>query len=103
MKSGRLLVTYRNVEPAPGEKKLGVGRNPGTWAWLGDLAGLEGPGGESRHLEIERDSSGMHGDWGYSAWVQFDDGEVFCVYHHRGDAPKSYIRGCWLREKDFSA
>ena len=103
LKSGRLLVTYRNVEPAPGEKKLGVGRNPGTWAWLGDLAGLEGPGGESRHLEIERDSSGMHGDWGYSAWVQFDDGEVFCVYHHRGDAPKSYIRGCWLREKDFSA
>ena len=99
--SGRLLVTYRNVEPAPGETKLKEGRNPGTWAWLGDLAGLTCIGGESRFLEIERDDSGWYADWGYSAWVQFDDGEVFCVYHHRGEAPDSYIRGCWFSEGDF--
>ena len=78
-----------------------VGRNPGTWAWLGDLAGLTGSGGESRFLELERDSCGLYGDFGYSGWVQFDDGEIFCVYHHRDDAPKSYIRGCWFREEDF--
>ena len=103
LQSGLLLVTYRNVEPAPGEKKLKAGRNPGTWAWLGDLMGLKGAGGTSRLLEIAHDSSGNHGDWGYTGWVQFDDGEIFCVYHHRGEAPKSFIRGCWLREKDFSA
>ena len=103
LRSGRLLVTYRNVEPGPGEAKLKVGRNPGTWAWTGDLEDLEVRGGESRFMELEHDPSGRHGDHGYSAWVQFDDGEVFCVYHHRGEAPKSHIRGCWFREEDFRA
>jgi perosamine synthetase len=102
LQSGRLLVTYRNVEPAPGETKLKVGRHPGTWAWLGDLTGLQGPGGESRYLEIEHDSCGWHGDYGYSAWTQFADGRIFCVYHHRDAAPKSRIRGCWFREEDFA-
>ena len=32
LQSGRLLVTYRNVEPAPDEEKLELGRNPGTLA-----------------------------------------------------------------------
>ena len=100
LQSGRLLVTYRNVEPAPGETKMKEGRNPGTWAWLGDLAGLAGSGGESRFLELEHDSCGTYGDYGYSGWVQFDDGEIFCVYHHRDEAPKSYIRGCRFREED---
>ena len=102
LQNGRLLVAYRNVEPAPGETKLKVGRNPGTWAWLGDLSGLTGSGGESSFLELEHDSCGNHGDYGYSAWVQFDDGEIFCLYHHRDEAPKSYISGCWFREEDFS-
>ena len=76
------------------------GRHPGTWAWLGDMAGLTGEGGESRFLELEHDSCNSPGDYGYSGWVQFDDGEIFCVYHHRDTAPHSYIRGCWLREED---
>ena len=101
LQSGKLLVTYRNVEPAPGEVKLKVGRNPGTWAWCGDLSGLAGTGGESLFLELEHDACGWHGDYGYSGWVQFDDGEIFCVYHHRDAAPNSYIRGCRFREEDF--
>ena len=101
LQSGRLLVTYRNVEPAPDEEKLELGRNPGTWAWRGDLEGLKGSGGESSFLELEHDGCGNHGDYGYSAWVQFDDGEIFCIYHHRDDAPKSYIRGCRFSEDDF--
>ncbi|MFW6116098.1 MAG: sialidase family protein [bacterium] len=101
LQGGQVLVTYRNVEPAPGEVKLEVGRNPGTWAWLGDLAGLQGAGGESRFLELEHDSCGWHGDYGYSGWVQFEDGEILCVYHHRGEAPNSHIRGCWFRPEDF--
>ncbi len=101
LQSGRLLVTYRNVEPAPDEENLKLGRDPGTWAWRGDLDGLAGSGGESSFLELEHDDCGNHGDYGYSAWVQFDDGEIFCVYHHRDDAPKSYIRGCTFSEDDF--
>ena len=104
LQSGRLLVTYRNVEPAPDETITVVGRNPGTWAWLGDLSGLTGSGGESRFLELEYDPCvDMLGDYGYSAFVQFDDGEIFCAYHHREEAPQSYIRGCWFREEDFSS
>ena len=102
LKSGRLLVTYRNVEPAPGEVKLKVGRSPGTWAWFGDLPGLARSGEESHFLELEYDACGWHGDYGYSGWVQFEDGEIFCVYHHRDAAPKSYIRGCWFREEEFA-
>ena len=103
LQSGRLLVIYRNVEPALGQVKLNnAGRNPGTWAWLGDLAGLEGVEGESRFLEIEYDGCESPGDYGYSGWVQFEDGEIFCVYHHRDAAPKSYIRGCWFREEEFA-
>ena len=103
LENSRLLVIYRNVEPAPGEVKLNkAGRHPGTWAWLGDLAGLEGAGGESRFLELEYDGSESPGDYGYSGWVQFEDGEIFCVYHHRDAAPKSYIRGCWFREEEFA-
>ena len=102
LRGGRLLVTYRNVEPAPDERTMRKGRNPGTWAWLGDLAGLTGEGGESRFLELEHDSCESPGDYGYSGWVQFDDGEIFCVYHHRDTAPHSYIRGCWFQEDDFT-
>ena len=80
-----------------------MGRNPGTWGWLGDLSGLTGSGGESRFLELEYDPCvDMLGDYGYSAWVQFEDGEIFCTYHHREKAPQSYIRGCWFREEDFA-
>ena len=38
---GRLLVTYRNVEPAPDERTMRKGRHPGTWAWLGNMAGSD--------------------------------------------------------------
>ena len=101
LESGRLMVTYRNVEPAPDEEKLDKGRNPGTWAWRGDLEGLSGAVGESTFLELEHDGCGNHGDYGYTGWVQFEDGEIFCIYHHRDDAPNSYIRGCTFREDDF--
>ena len=102
LQSGRILVTYRNVEPAPGERKLKVGARPGTWAWLGDLAGLGGSGGESRFIELEHDGCKEPADYGYGGWIQFEDGEIFCAYHHRDEAPKSYIRGCWFREEDFA-
>ena len=102
LQSGLLLVTYRNVEPALDEEKLKVGRNPSTKAWLGDINALQGNGGTSGFLDIENDSSGWFGDFGYTGWVQFEDEEIFCVYHHRGDSSMSYIKGAWFREADFS-
>ncbi len=102
LQSGLLLVTYRNVEPALDEEKLKVGKNPGTSAWLGDINAIQGDGEASGFLDIENDSSGWFGDFGYTGWVQFEDGEIFCVYHHRDDSSMSYIKGAWFKETDFS-
>jgi len=52
-------------------------------------------------LELQNDRHSPRGDFGYSGWVQLPDGEVFCVVHYRGDAAKSYVVGCWIRETDF--
>ncbi len=49
-------------------------------------------------LEIDYDESA---DWGYSGWVQFPDGEIFCVYYILEDAEKCYIKGCYFTEEDF--
>ena len=97
LQSGRLLVTYRNVEPAPHEAKLKVGLHPGTWAWLGDLSGLQGSGGESRFLEIEHDGCGWHGVKLAPRWRIFLPPSIpslagvgrFCPPDHRSPAPTS--------------
>jgi len=52
-------------------------------------------------LELRNDRLSSRGDFGYSGWVQFPDGEVFCAVHYRGDAKLSYVMGTWLRESDF--
>lgn len=98
LRSGRVLVTYRDVrllEPGGPDRR---GAHTATAAWLGD------PHDErsGRVLDLELDTSGVFGDYGYSGWTQLPDGRVFCVYHTRGEAPKSYIAGVWFRESDFS-
>jgi len=112
LSSGKVLVTYRNVGGAPSPPpwsdayaQVGgrhhIALDPtiitSTYAWLGD-AYDKVPG---KMLELDYDSSRILGDYGYSGWVQFPDEEIFCVYHHRGSAPKSYMKGCWFREEDF--
>ncbi|MGQ9553472.1 MAG: sialidase family protein [Anaerolineae bacterium] len=94
--TGRMLVTYRDVRLLDPSAELPVGANTATMAWLGD------PYDEaSGHvLTLEVDEAGVFGDYGYSGWVQLSDGRVFCAYHHRGDAPKSYLRGVWFHEED---
>ncbi len=52
-------------------------------------------------LELRNDRHSPTGDFGYSGWVQFPDGEVFCAAHYRGDAGHSYVTGTWFREEDF--
>lgn len=52
-------------------------------------------------LELRNDRQSSPGDFGYSGWVQFPDGEAFCVVHYKGDAKHSYVVGTWIRESDF--
>jgi len=98
LRSGKMLVTYRDVRLHELDSGDNIGVQPATAAWLGD------PGDEStgRCLTIEADSSGVLGDYGYTGWVELPDGRVFCAYHTRGDAPRSYIAGTWFREADFT-
>ena len=53
-------------------------------------------------LELQNDRHSPPGDFGYSGWTQFADGEIFCAAHFRGDASRSYVAGTWLRESDFT-
>ncbi len=98
LRSGKMLVTYRDVRlHDPGDGRT-VAANPATMAWLGD------PHDErtGRVLTLEKDESGVFGDYGYSGWVQLRDGRVFCAYHTRGDAAYPSINGVWFRESDFA-
>jgi len=99
LSSGKMLVTYRDVRLANRAVGSLVGANTATMAWLGN------PLDEStgRVLTLEADSSGVFSDYGYSGWVELKGGRVFCAYHHRGEAEKSYIRGVWFGESDFTA
>lgn len=110
LQSGKVLVTYRNI--------LGP---TSTYAWVGDAYRKEA--GETRDLdwevthqsplgkilELDHDLSGCISDYGYGGWVQFPEGDIFCVYHQRGEdsplkvrASNPYIHGCWFSEKDYA-
>jgi len=105
---GRMLVTYRNVGalegPQPGPFLLPDGDRwvvsprvrMSTLAWFGDPES----GVSEALVEIEHDESRALPDFGYSGWVQFPDGEILVVYHHRGEAPLSCIRGCRFHEDE---
>lgn len=98
LRSGKVLVTYRDVRLVNPDEPKRRGANTATMAWLGDPR----DGGGGKVLTLEHDSSGVFGDYGYSGWVQLPDGRVFCAYHTRGEAPKSYLAGVWFREADFT-
>ena len=42
------------------------------------------------------------GGGAFQGGVLLSDGRVFCAYHHRGEAPKSFLRGVWFGQDDFS-
>jgi sialidase-1 len=96
-RSGRLLITSRDVELAGG----GGGRllHPGAHAWLGSLE--ERDSGQVLVLDHD-DSARPFGDCGYTGWVQRDDGAIFVVNYHKGDAHQPYIKGYWITEGDFA-
>lgn len=61
---------------------------------------------EDRMIEIENNYGGSIYFVGQVSWVQFPDGEIFLVtgrqYLRAGGKRSSWLRGCMLREEDFS-
>jgi hypothetical protein len=98
LRSGRTLVTYRDATVADPTSAPRLPCHAATMAWVGD------PFDEASGavLTLERDQSAVLGDYGYSGWVQLRDDTIFCAYHHRGAARRSYIRGAWFREEEVS-
>jgi hypothetical protein len=50
------------------------------------------------HVTVTRD------DQVYEAFPDIcllQNGKILCVYHHREDAPKSFIRGAWFDRANF--
>jgi len=70
------------------------------WSWT-PKDGLPNQYEVDRILELQNDRHSSRGDFGYSGWTQFPDGEIFCAVHYRGDAKLSYVVGTWMRESDF--
>ncbi|MHB0878244.1 MAG: sialidase family protein [Anaerolineae bacterium] len=98
LRSGRTLVTYRDVTVADPAAATKVGTHTATMAWVGDPFNEE----SGKVLTLDLDQSGVFGDYGYSGWVQLPDGRIFCAYHHRGEAQKSHVRGVWFHEADVT-
>lgn len=62
------------------------------WPWE-PADGLPNQYGVDHVLELRNDQHPPPGDFGYSGWTQFIDGEIFCVTHYRGKAKLSYVTG----------
>ena len=62
------------------------------WNW-NPQSGLPDEYARTRVLELKNDRFASRGDFGYSGWIQFPDGEFLCVYHHGGATEPGYQRG----------
>ncbi len=71
------------------------------WSWQ-PADGLPNQYEVDHVLELQNDRNSSPGDFGYSGWTQFADGEIFCVAHYRGEASSSHVTGTWLKESDFA-
>ena len=58
-------------------------------------------------IEIENNYGGSIYFVGQVSWVQFPDGEIFAVtgrqFIREDGRRSSWLRGCYLREEDFSS
>lgn len=96
-RSGKLLVTYRDVELSsdPSPRLL----HPGAHAWLDALEERD----KGHVLVLDHDDSARpFGDCGYTGWVQREDGTVFVANYHKGEGEQPYIKGYWITERDFT-
>lgn len=77
-------IRHLNIEPGP--KK--------TYVWDWEPA-LGQPDARARHevLELAGDAQASWCDYGYSGWVETDDDEFLCAYHHGGGSDPGYEPG----------
>ena len=97
LRSGRLLVTYREQV---------FSTNTGYWGKNTVCCLSECPVDSydfkySVLLPLDHDTSPVS-DSGYTGWVQLPDGSIYIVNYITNDAPKAYIKWYIIREKDFT-
>ena len=100
LQNGKILITYRFMQGGKGW--LGAWTQ-NLFAVLTDRDSLlekERSKQAMRIFPVDYDRSPVS-DLGYSGWVQFADGEIYIVNYIVDDAPKPYIRGYSLWEKDM--
>ncbi|MBI5519556.1 MAG: exo-alpha-sialidase [Desulfovibrio sp.] len=80
-----------------------------SWRW-DHTKGLPDAWIGTRVLELKNDRKASPPDFGYSGWVELDDGEFFCAYHHGGgDEPgyepglSAWVMGTRFCENDFGS
>lgn len=62
------------------------------WSWC-PQDGLPDAYARTRVLELKNDRFASMGDFGYSGWIELDDGEFLCAHHHGGGAEPGYRYG----------
>jgi hypothetical protein len=92
--TGRLLVVYREADKhvAKRSKLLLKGSDDRGKSW-NPQSGLPDEYAKKRILELKNDRFASRGDYGYSGWIQFPEGEFLCAYHHGGGTQPGYQRG----------
>jgi len=63
-----------------------------SWSWTPD-AGLPDSWAQRRVLELKNDCQASAGDFGYSGWVENEDGCFVCAHHHADSGSPGYRRG----------
>lgn len=79
-------------------------QTPYVWDW-DPSRGQPDAHVRSRVLELASDHGAAWCDYGYSGWVEQDDGAFLCAYHHADAAHPDYVPGdtSWIQTTRFFA
>lgn len=102
LNDGRIMITYRFLH---GGGRMGSSFMPAQTFMAAitneeSALGLRRVDSGVRIMPIDYDRS-QHSDFGYSGWVQFDDGEIYIAQYIVDDAPKAQIRGYSFYPDEF--
>jgi hypothetical protein len=91
-----VLLSTRVVK-GNGGNDFGVYWEPATAALKPNLLDAAPPP-EARWTILDRDRNKERPDWGYSGWVEFDDGSIYVVQYTTDDQPtkRTILRGYLL-------
>ncbi len=98
--SGAVLITHRYRQGGKGWLGWWTQNTFAAWTDVESMLAETRQAAHCRILPLDYDRS-PEADTGYTGWVQFDDGEIVVVNYILDDAPKAWIRGYRLRERDI--